>query len=317
MRFSHLWLLVGVVLLACEKAPEPPTWQYEDGGLTLIDAGQPRFHYQVTPKSRDGQYRRANYLHPVWSPTGAVITEDFPEDHPHHRGIFWTWHQVWKDSVRLADPWLCEGIRWEVYDVQRDSLSQWPQLVANVRWWQVDSLGNDLRPMLEEQVTIQYQSLSAQTYQLDITVVLEALFPLALGGSEDEKGYGGFSARWYTEKALNFFSAAEGGKNEILPENTPVAQDQGWIEMHIASAEAETSATTVVMMADTSNLPQWQGWILRSTGSMQNPAFPGASPIQLQPGEPLPFRNRLLISQAPLPLSDIEASWQAFLAQAD
>ncbi|MGB0751325.1 MAG: hypothetical protein ACPGQI_05170, partial [Gammaproteobacteria bacterium] len=71
----------------------------------------------------------------------------------------------------------------------------------------------------------------------------------------------------------------------------------------------------VVMMADTTDLPQWQGWILRSTGSMQNPAFPGAAPIQLRPGAPVQFRNRLLISGAPLPLSDIEASWQAFLAQ--
>ena len=26
---------------------------------------------------------------------GQVLTEDFPADHLHHRGIFWAWHQVY------------------------------------------------------------------------------------------------------------------------------------------------------------------------------------------------------------------------------
>jgi hypothetical protein len=38
--------------------------------------------------------RRACYLHPVWTPGGTIVTDDFPADHYHHRGIFWAWPRV-------------------------------------------------------------------------------------------------------------------------------------------------------------------------------------------------------------------------------
>ncbi|MFW6125426.1 MAG: DUF6807 family protein, partial [Pirellulales bacterium] len=34
--------------------------------------------------------RRACYIHPVRGLHGEVLTDDFPEDHYHHHGIFWT-----------------------------------------------------------------------------------------------------------------------------------------------------------------------------------------------------------------------------------
>ena len=42
----------------------------------------------------DGEAARSNYFHPLYDVDGNVLTEDFPNDHIHHRGIFWAWHQV-------------------------------------------------------------------------------------------------------------------------------------------------------------------------------------------------------------------------------
>lgn len=36
-------------------------------------------------------YRKAGYLHPVLSPSGALVTGDYPSDHYHHHGIWWAW----------------------------------------------------------------------------------------------------------------------------------------------------------------------------------------------------------------------------------
>jgi len=36
-------------------------------------------------------YRRAGYLHPVFSPSGLLVTDDYPGDHFHHHGIWWAW----------------------------------------------------------------------------------------------------------------------------------------------------------------------------------------------------------------------------------
>lgn len=42
------------------------------------------------PETRPAPARNA-YIHPVWTPMGTVITEDFGVDHPHHRGIWFAW----------------------------------------------------------------------------------------------------------------------------------------------------------------------------------------------------------------------------------
>jgi Methane oxygenase PmoA len=39
-------------------------------------------------------YKRAGYLHPIYSPAGAVVTADYPANHPHHHGIWTAWSKV-------------------------------------------------------------------------------------------------------------------------------------------------------------------------------------------------------------------------------
>ena len=37
---------------------------------------------------------RSNYIHPVYGPSGELLTRDWSKDHPHHRGIYWAWPEV-------------------------------------------------------------------------------------------------------------------------------------------------------------------------------------------------------------------------------
>ena len=48
---------------------------------------------------------------------GAILTEDFPEDHLHHRGIFWAWHQLLVNNVSIGDGWECKNISWDVKNI--------------------------------------------------------------------------------------------------------------------------------------------------------------------------------------------------------
>ena len=57
-------------------------WSTE--GVELSEGDKKVFFYQRATKSQDGKYPRANYLHPLYDLDGAVITDDFPKDHPHH-----------------------------------------------------------------------------------------------------------------------------------------------------------------------------------------------------------------------------------------
>ena len=60
------------------------------------------------PDGIDPIYQRSGFLHPVASPTGRVVTETFPFDHPHQHGIFTAWVKTtWHD--REIDFWNLAG----------------------------------------------------------------------------------------------------------------------------------------------------------------------------------------------------------------
>jgi hypothetical protein len=67
-----------------------------------FEKGEKVFFYQSEPKNHKGKYERLHYIHPLWAPDGAALTEDFPADHLHHRGVFWAWHQVWIGDKKLV-----------------------------------------------------------------------------------------------------------------------------------------------------------------------------------------------------------------------
>lgn len=52
-----------------------------------------RYNHAVVQQRHDrtGPYDRACYIHPVWTPSGSVVTGDFPPEHIHQRGIFTAW----------------------------------------------------------------------------------------------------------------------------------------------------------------------------------------------------------------------------------
>jgi hypothetical protein len=67
--------------------------------LGINVAGQGVLAYQMDrdqlPRADiDVRYKRAAYLHPVRSPSGAVVTGNFPANHPHHHGIWSSWSKV-------------------------------------------------------------------------------------------------------------------------------------------------------------------------------------------------------------------------------
>ena len=64
--------------------------------LTLKVAGRQALVYQALPgplpsKEIKEIFRRGGYLHPVYTPGGRVITDDYPPDHYHHHGIWFAW----------------------------------------------------------------------------------------------------------------------------------------------------------------------------------------------------------------------------------
>lgn len=66
-----------------------------------------RYNFEPTELPRediDPVFRRGGYVHPVFSPAGVMLTDDYPPDHLHHHGIWAAWTRT-EFEGRSPDFW--------------------------------------------------------------------------------------------------------------------------------------------------------------------------------------------------------------------
>ncbi len=56
------------------------------------------------PAGQSELYNRSGFIHPLWSPTGSVLTDIHPKDHYHHLGIWMPWTKT-KFEGKEVDFW--------------------------------------------------------------------------------------------------------------------------------------------------------------------------------------------------------------------
>jgi hypothetical protein len=277
----------------CKAEQHPIKITKNDQGFVITDGSEKVMVYQREHKSLNGRYTRANYIHPLYGLDGQILTEDFPRDHPHHRGVFWAWHQLWLGDTRIGDPWATQDSRWDVYDAKiltPDSNSRALQL--GVYWkspLRTDSNGK-MVPLVKETTTISVHRAENDMRKIDFRIELLAMQnDTRLGGSEDAKGYGGFSTRIKLSKGLAF-TGTDG-----LVEPTTLSLEAGpWIDISGNLADAgKTNGLAILTHKSCPGYPH--RWILRRSGSCQNAAWPGREPVPLSKTKPIVLRYRLVI----------------------
>lgn len=303
--FAMRQLLTGVLILVpgwmTITAQERSPFEVEETDQTvrITESGQPVLTYQRTATSRQGKHHRGHYLHPVWSLDHHVLTEDFPEDHRHHRGIFWAWHQVRVAGRKIGDPWECRDFVWDVASLAIDrSQSNSLTLTTHVEWKSGVFVDAEQSPgtIVREKTLIRIHRATASVRRIDFHIeLLAAVDDVSLGGSEDPKGYGGFSVRARMPADLVFTAESR----RLEPRITGI-QAGSWVDL--AANFGTPSGLTIVQHRTNPGFPD--PWILRRKGSMQNSAYPGREPVKLSTEEPLRLSYSLLIHRGlapPLP----------------
>ena len=88
------------------------------------------------------------------------MTEEFPPDHPYHRGVFWAWHQLYADGKRLGDGWTNDSIAQEVVKSVRENEKMiWFSL--NLMFSGVHSVYGRGKPFMDEKTTITVHKLDS------------------------------------------------------------------------------------------------------------------------------------------------------------
>ncbi|MBW3545710.1 MAG: PmoA family protein, partial [Bacteroidetes bacterium] len=202
------FIIIFLVLLSVNAYGQTLTAEYTRDGVWMNERGRKVLFYQAKTKSKDGKYPRANYVHPLYGLDGTELTEDFPEDHLHHRGIFWTWHQVIIGEKSIGDAWECRDFEWEVVKLDHHWGDEGQLSLRTTTFWKSSQWRNasgEEEPFLVEKTRISIHPTVKNYRIIDFEISLLALVPeLKIGGSDDEKGYGGFSVRMKTPEDISF-----------------------------------------------------------------------------------------------------------------
>jgi hypothetical protein len=267
---------------------KPFLFEPGDHGVALSENGTPVFYYRKEPKTLTGTYVCNHYIHPLFALNGDTLTEEFPPDHPYHRGIFWSWHQLYADSLSLGDDWVAEHVTHDVTAVQTDIENGNATLDLEVQWR--SALLENGRAFMKENTRITVYPTRAGVRLIDFEISLQALVQgVTMGGSDDEKGYGGFCARLRLPDDLVFTS--EDGA--VIPQTLQVIAG-AWMDFSgTFGPSREPSGLAICCHPSTPNYPA--PWILRQQTSMQNIVYPGRERVPLSMDRPTILRYRLVV----------------------
>lgn len=293
-----LYLLPATLLLFSCRTQKTPWLVTNDASGVLITAGTDSvLFYQRAVRSLDGKYARAHYIHPLYSLHNTVLTEDFPEDHLHHRGIFWAWHQNYVGRQSVGDAWALENFSWEVQEVQVERRPAYCVLHTVADWesplWRNEQ--GRQQPFVREKTDITIHAAAGDHRIIDFRIELQALVDsFFIGGSEDEKGYSGFS--WRIPLSEGHIFTGEQGK--VSPQN--LALDAGpWLDIS-GELDEQPGPEGVTVISHPDNPGHPHAWILRSARSMQNAAYPGRERILIERDRPLVLQYRMVIHEGEL-----------------
>jgi len=268
------------------------TMKKADGGIIIVDGVKNVLQFKSEPNDQDGKYSRCNYIHPLWGTDGQVLTEDFPADHLHHRGIFWAWHQVWIGDKRIGDPWEIKDFEQEVVELEfMKQTTGSVQIKTEVDWNSNKWKKKEQKvPYIKEYTTITVYPKGSNFRKIDLEIRLLALEEgVKIGGAENKKGYGGFSVRMALPKDITFY----GSEGKVTPELTAVKSD-AYININ-GSIGAKGAKGGIVILDHAENPGYPQPWILREKNSMQNAVFPGRETVAVSITKPLVLKYSLIV----------------------
>lgn len=290
MRYAAFFVLSGLAIAA---GSSPFAFRDVNGvALELTENGQPVFDYNYGMIWKEGfpeSMKRSSYLHPVYAPDGTVITDDFNKNHPHHRGIFWTWPVIVFDG-KTYDTWEVDDKIKQRFErwVRRDTTQAGATLEAENGWY----IGN--RRIAKEDMEIHVLPLKNHTRVLDFRWKVEADGqPIEIAGTPDEgKGYGGICFRMAPRDGGTKATTIQTGKGVL--EKDGVMEVARWAKL---SGTMQGKPESARLDDDPAN-PNFgsNGWLLRHSFGLMNPSYPGVTHLRLEPGKPLVLRYRITLA---------------------
>ncbi len=278
--------------------------------------GKPLFQYNIEPTAAASKaaphYSRTGYIHPLYSPSGKVVTGDYAADHPHQHGLFFAWTksnfrgkktEFWNQAKKLGDVRFRK--RGKTEETEAGTVHHFEQTFTS---------GKDSDdPILLETWRIEIPSAAKPYFQFDLTSTQTCATddPLNI----EKYHYGGMAIRgnvqWIAKKEKEEEPPGKmitsEGKNRLEGNHSR----PNWVAMY-GPVDGDVCGVAVMCHPKNFRAPQW----VRLHPS--KPYFVWApmveEPFSIEPGKPYVSRFRYVTFDGEPDRNLLENIWQEFAA---
>jgi len=292
-------------------APPGPGYSLEEVGdtsLKVLEAGRPVLTYnfglmtgEQVPE-RDHRRTRACYIHPVWGLDGEAITEDFPRDHYHHHGVFWTWPYVGVGD-KTYDLWQGTGMDDRFVGWLAREVGPIAAVLGVENGWFVGE-----KKVMIERVWITAFAAEKDSQAIDVCLVLIPTDrPVSLQG-RGGKSYGGLTVRFQGLPRQDVTITVPSGRTTDDLKMTPLE----WVDYTGKYPGHENpSGATVMIHPEHPDYPPT--WLTRHYGP-QCVGWPGVKAQTFQPGQTIRLDYRLRVHRGLPEVDDLKAAYAGYVA---
>ncbi len=259
--------------------------EVNDKSLGLWEGDHPVLVYNHGKLLKEGvptDRARSTYIHPLYGLDGEVLTDDFPKDHYHHRGIFWAWPHV-RSGGKEYDLWMLKGVeqqfeRW----LKREATADRAVLGIQNGW----IAGG--KKIMDERVVITVHPAQKDARAIDLDFVWTPLGePISLLGAEG-KSYGGLSIR-YGPRTNTVITTPLGDDAQDLP-MTRLA----WADLTGQFMEGNPRQDGVAIFVRETHPGFPPMWLTRHYGALCL-GWPGVEAATFPPGVPIHCEYRVWV----------------------
>jgi hypothetical protein len=274
--------------------------QIEANALMFTRQDRPWLTYQMQPGNPPegiaDHFRHGAYLHPVYSPSGKLVTGDYRPDHPHQRGIFMAWTKT-EFEGRAPDFWNMGKAKGGRYtgEVRFGRLHrQWSGPVqagfVSTHVWLDHTSGEEKKVLTEQWEVTSYALVlgSSEAHVIDLvsTQTCTGEAPLKL----PKYHYGGLGLRgnalWDPVDEVTMLTST--GADRFKGDGTKAH----WVWMG-GEVDGAVTGTTILIHPENFRSPQPLRLNPKNPQLCMAPSADGD--WEIQPGKPLILRYRLVI----------------------
>ena len=305
-------LLTGLVLFAVaalggkclgeQGKPHVPEISESDTEIIvrISGAAHPILRYVKKPTAdqadNEPHYSRDGYIHPLLSPSGKVVTGDYPVDHPHQHALFFAWTNCTFEG-RKINFWDQKSGTARVRFVSSEEANEgrdFSEFEVTHRHEDLSAPEGEPKPVLEETWKVRVWNNDGDYCMVDVvsTQTCASDSPLTI----NKYHYGGMAIRGTADWFIDDKKAEQPG--DFLTSEGKTRADGNhsrpkWVDMHGPYPDGSRAGVAIFCHPDNFRFPQWVRLHPSKPYFVFTPQVEEG--FEIKPGEPYVSRYRYIV----------------------